>query len=229
MTSIWRDQWFVLKQGGEIVGFEHDQARIDDGYQVRDEPALGAWSFSSALTLPLARMEVRATCRSDWPLSPVEVSWSSPSNGPQIDFRFDDPTHVRLFVTNALGDKLPEKTVQLDTDPRQVCLEINASRLVERAALVERPVLRLQLFRCDYPPDGKTREYTVRLEGREVLVWDSERLPVLKYVEACAPPETRDEYYVSKERGLMAGRIRGYDLIRLHGAPRSGVAPATGK
>ncbi len=120
-------------------------------------------------------------------------------------------------------------TLILDDYIPRVCLEINASRMVERAALIERPELSLRLFRCGDPPDGKTREYTVRLEGRDVMTWDGEKHPVLKYVEVGPPEETRDVYYVCKELGLMAGRIRGYDIVRLRGNPFEATLPAREK
>lgn len=228
LELIWRDQWFVILEGGTVVGVEHDRASRTPTWDSPGWPG-EVWDFESTVTLkatgtdPQVALDVRAVCRMDGPLSPLRVDWST--IGKSFLFFSTDRSGVPEGMVEC-RDLLDRRTrVRLKDAGTSISLRINATRLVERAALVERPALTMKLFDCGGPFNGSSAPVTMRLASREAMTWDGEQVLVLKYVDAGAPPETRDEYFVSKERGLMVARIGKHRLVRLRGSPYEVAMP----
>lgn len=206
--ELWADQWFALRKDGQFVGAEHDTAvrrRHDD--RSSDFPGVESdfrnhlWYFESSVTLAERGAPIRVDIR--------------------VECRND--AFLTPFSRRSAGEwqffKEPEENA---------ALELNASRLVEIAAIEERESLDLRLARSDDLELQRTRAYRVDLVRRDILTWDGIAMPVLIYVEHGAAEATRDVYIVNPDRGLMAGRLRGYEIVRLRGDP-SESAGATAK
>lgn len=234
LEAVWKDRWFLMREGGEIVGVEHQRAVLED------DAGLATWTFvheSDAVmrgsTPEHARLELRA--RNDIHLTPVDAELVVEGTEGLVRVRYSwKGGEIRVdVVENAARMRdyprrsRPARPLQREDDG-PFTVDALAAERVERASLarIDRLEFDANVFMED---DGlRCAPYAVTFAANEQVDLGGRKVPARKYVHEPAGGSPAAAYWISDSEGLVRAVIDGLELTRCDEATAraAGLDPA---
>lgn len=237
LEAAWKDRWFLIREDGEIVGVEHQQAVLEVAAGER------VWKFvhetdavMRGSTPERIRLVVRA--RQDLHLTPLdaELEAKSQNGAVRIRYRWKDGEISVEVLENSVGGNdfhrrsYPAQPLEREDDGPFTVDALLAER-IERASLagLDRVQFAVNRF-METDRDGvKCTLYQARFDGVEAVEAGGRRLQARRYVHEAEAGMSAATYWVADGEGLVKAVIDRLELTKCDeaAARAAGLDPAS--